>query len=503
MLSLNSSLNQAPANVKNIYLMGIGGVAMGALAVALKNAGFNVRGSDNPLYPPMSTFLEDRRIDVAIGYAAANLSAPPRPDLVIVGNVMRRDNPEALELDRLHIPYLSLPQALRHFFIKDNLSLVVAGTHGKTTTTALLASALKQAGYNTGYMVGGLVGNNMGNFAACEPTSQGCFVTEGDEYDTAFFDKRPKFVHYVPRVGILTSCEFDHADIYPDFNAVRRSFDMFTQSVSDVLVVWGDSDEVMDRADTSKARVETYGWGRHNRWQLVKLSPASNGGMDIEFITPEQKVFQVFTPLVGEHNALNVLACLAALHSLGMDLTKAIQAQALFPGVARRLQIRGRIGGITVVDDFAHHPTAVHETIKAVAGFGLPGWNPEQGRLIAIFEPRSNTSRSRIFQKDYAAAFNEAQMVFLQQPASSQDIKAEDLFSAQELAADLSGQGINAHAFANSAELLAALLNELKPGDLCLIMSNGSFDNIHQRLLSSLNAATMNGFVCCQPEKKT
>ncbi len=478
---LERELNYAPTAINSIYLMGIGGVAMGALAGALQMAGYSVRGSDNPLYPPMSTFLQERGIDYATGYAAQNLSVPP--DLLIVGNVIRRDNPEAAQAARQKVPYLSLPQALHHFFIKDSLSIVVAGTHGKTTTTSLVASGLKHAGLEPGYLIGGLAAGGLGNFA---PGNGKYFVTEGDEYDTAFFDKRPKFVHYKPHIGILTSCEFDHADIYPDFDAVRNSFDLFAQDVKKTLIAWGDSTEVMDRANKCAGQVQSYGWNPGNDWRLMDATACENGGMQIAFTDPQGKRHVFYTPLAGRHNALNVVAGVAALRATGVELDAALKAQERFAGVARRLQISGQAQGVTVVDDFAHHPTAVAETIGAVAEFGLPGWHPGRGRLLAVFEPRSNTSRRRIFQNAYAVAFKKADAVFLREPARVDDLRPDELFSAAELARDIKKTGIPAQDFTDVDSLLLALGSQLKDGDLCLIMSNGSFDGLKEKLLASL-----------------
>jgi UDP-N-acetylmuramate: L-alanyl-gamma-D-glutamyl-meso-diaminopimelate ligase len=478
-LDLEKKLNCAPARMERIYLMGIGGVAMGALAGGLADAGYEVRGSDNPLYPPMSTFLAEKNIPYA-AYNPANLQ--PAPDLVVVGNVIRRDNPEAAELARLQLPYLSMPQALRQFFIKDNLSLAVAGTHGKTTTTALTISALAKAGKAPGYLLGGLLGGGMGNFAAADG---GIFVVEGDEYDTAFFDKRPKFAHYAPDIGILTSCEFDHADIYPNFAAVCASFDLFAADVKRKLIAWGDQAEVMARAAKCGAAVETYGCNPGNDWRLLRLRSHPTGGMTVEFSDPQGDRHNFRTPLTGRHNALNLLASLAALRAAGLDTACACRVQADFPGIARRLQIKGVARQVMVVDDFAHHPTAVEQTIAAVAEFGLPGWRP--GRIAAVFEPRSNTSRRRVFQKDYARAFARAPLVFLREPARKNDLAPEEVFSAAELAADINRMSPGrARAFPDSDSLLAALTASLRPGDLCLIMSNGDFDNLHARLLQAL-----------------
>ena len=482
-MDLDPKLNLAPENVKTVHLMGIGGVAMGALAGGLKKSGFSVRGSDRPLYPPMSTFLEKQGIAVATGYAPENLE--PRPDLVIVGNVIRKDNPEAVALAESGMPYLSLPQALARFFIRDRLSMVAAGTHGKTTCTALLASALGRGGFKPGFMVGGIMLEGETNFS---PGAGNIFVCEGDEYDTAFFDKRPKFVHYRTSIGILTSCEFDHADIYADMDAIRVSFDTFAKSIppSGRIIAWGDSPEVMARAAKAACKVETYGLGPDCAWRLVSLAPAETGGARIRLKTPDGGELDFHSPLAGEHNALNTCAVVAALCAAGLAPQRAGELQAGFRGVKRRQELRGVAGGVTVVDDFAHHPTAVRETIKALAQFGLPGWRPGSGRLVAVFEPRTNTSKQNIFQEQYAGAFAHADLVFLREPPGVEDLEEDRRFSSKRLAKDLAGRGITATAYPGTDTLLDALAAELKPGDLALVMSNGGFDNLHQRLLERL-----------------
>jgi UDP-N-acetylmuramate: L-alanyl-gamma-D-glutamyl-meso-diaminopimelate ligase len=480
---LDPALNTAPDKPKNVYLMGIGGVAMGAMAGGLQAQGLQVRGSDRPLYPPMSTFLAERGIQVATGFEAANLE--PAPEVVIVGNVIRADNPEVARLAEMGLPYLSLPQALARWFIRDRLSIVAAGTHGKTTTTALLASVLLRAGLDPGFMVGGIMTEDGQNF------SDGAgphFVVEGDEYDTAFFDKRPKFVHYRPRVAILSSLEFDHADIYPDLNAVRAAFDLLVQEMppAGALVAWGDSAEVMARVQDAPCEVQSYGLGADNAWRLLALEPAARGGAQLTVRTPGGKEMSFASPLAGEHNALNALAALAALSAAGMDSQQAAGLMAGFGGVKRRQEVRGRAGGVLVVDDFAHHPSAVRETVKALARFGLPGWRPEDGRLVAVFEPRTNTSKTSRFQSEYARAFAGADLVVLREPPGVDELAPEARFSSARLADDLRALGIEATAHGDTDALLADLLKKLRPGDLCLIMSNGGFDNLHDRLLEAL-----------------
>jgi UDP-N-acetylmuramate: L-alanyl-gamma-D-glutamyl-meso-diaminopimelate ligase len=484
-MNLDPALNFAPAKINSVHLMGIGGVAMGALAGALKLSGLKVRGSDNPLYPPMSTFLAEQGILVSTGYDPSNLNE--KPDLVIVGNVIRRDNPEATALAEARIPYLSLPQALAEFFIKGRTSIVVAGTHGKTTTTGLIASGLMNSGRDPGFLVGGIMNQGQQNF---RQGGGDFFVVEGDEYDTAFFDKRPKFVHYMPRIAILSSVEFDHADIYDDLNAVRRAFDMLVNEMpaDGVLIAWGDSDEVRRRVEAASCPVLFYGKGGDCAWRLVAAEPASNGGSMLSVRPPDGGELDFYSPMVGEHNALNTTACVAALCAAGLSPSEAAKVQRSFGGVKRRQEVLGSARGVVVVDDFAHHPTAVKETLSAVARFGVPGWSPGSGRLVAVFEPRTNTSKRGFFQDDYAAVFSPADLVFLREPPGVEDVPETDRFSSAELASALAVQGTQAHAFPDTDTLLNALLAELRPGDLCLVMSNGGFDKLHQRLLEGLTS---------------
>ena len=485
MNKLSSDLNFAPERINNIYLMGIGGVAMGALAAALKRQGLNVRGSDNPLYPPMSTFLEQNRIQVAQGYSPDNLRRGPRPDLVIVGNVIQAKFSEVAALAELELPYLSLPQAVAHFFIRDRTSIVVAGTHGKTTTTALIASSLMRAGLDPGFMVGGIMLEGGKNF---EAGGGDCFVVEGDEYDCAFYDKRPKFVHYRPKIALLTSLEFDHADIYRDMDAVRRAFGMLIDLMppDGVLVAWRGSGEVMAQAARAGCKVVTYGAEPGADWRLLDLKPARQGGMDLKLGLPDGRSLEFYTPLVGEHNALNILGAAAAMAAAGVSPEKAAELQAGYGGVKRRQEIRGRADGVLLVDDFAHHPTAVRETVKAVARFGIKGWNPGGGRLVAVFEPRTNTSKRNFFKDEYPGSFEGADLVMLREPPGVEGLDPEERFSCAALAAKLNERKIAAKAFEETDQLLDGLLAELEPGDLCLIMSNGGFDNLHQRLLTAL-----------------
>jgi UDP-N-acetylmuramate: L-alanyl-gamma-D-glutamyl-meso-diaminopimelate ligase len=475
-LELDPSLNRLPDRVKTIHLIGICGTGMGALAGMLVEKGFRVTGSDANVYPPMSDFLAGLGIPVASPYAPANLDH--RPDLVIVGNVVTRLNPESPRLKELGLPYLSLPQALGHFFLTGKNSLVVAGTHGKTTTSSLAAWLLDRSGRDPGFMIGGILGNYQRNYNL----GQGdWFVVEGDEYDTAFFDKVPKFIHYAPQVGILTSIEFDHADIYPDLQAVLNAFYRFVDLIpkDGLLVAWGDDPLVRETAGRCQAPLELYGFKPDNHWQAFNLRPEGRRTY-FDLTGPDGQSASLLSPLPGRHNVLNTLAVAAALNRIGLPPEELGQGLETFQGVRRRQEVRGVAGGVTVIDDFAHHPTAVTQTVDAIRR-AYPDC-----RLVAVFEPRTNTSLRQVFQKDYAAAFDQAQAIYIRRAAELNKAPEGDRFSSEQLVRDLTDRGLTARHFISTDDLLAALLEDLRPGDAVLIMSNGGFDGLHQRLLDGL-----------------
>ena len=478
MSELDPRLNRRPANIRHIHLLGICGTGMAALAGMLQKSGYLVTGSDQQVYPPMSDFLTMAGIAIKSPYAAANLH--PQPDLAIVGNVIRKSNPEAQELARLGIAYLSFPQALAQFFIAGKMSLVVAGTHGKTTTSALLASALVHAGYDTSFMIGGIVREFNGNFRL---GSGEHVVLEGDEYDTAFFDKGSKFLHYQPHAAILTSLEFDHADIFQDLAAVEAVFARFVALPPEdgLLVAFLDDPKVAAAATRARCRVAGYGLHPAREWRLADVRQDGDGGSSHFTVFRHSQFFGEFTlPLPGRHNCLNALAVVALLHHFGLDAATIAAGLAAFGGVKRRQEVRGIEKGITVIDDFAHHPTAVKETLSALKA-AYTG-----RRLVAVFEPRTNSSRRAIFQRDYALAFDDADMILLRQPVPLPDVGPEMMFSSKKLTDDLRRRGKNARVFPEAEAIIAALLPELKENDVVAILSNGGFDGIHERLLSAL-----------------
>ena len=476
MNELDPRLNRPPAEIHHIHLLGICGTGMAALAGMLQKSGHLVTGSDQQVYPPMSDFLAQAGIAIKSPYAAENLH--PKPDLAIVGNVIRKTNPEAQELARLGIPYLSFPQALAEFFITGKMSLVVAGTHGKTTTASLLASALVHAGYDPSFMIGGIVREFNGNFRLGAGKH---VVLEGDEYDTAFFDKGSKFLHYQPQAAILTSLEFDHADIFQDLAAVEAAFARFAALPPEdgLLVAFLDDPKVEEAAARARCRVEGYGLHERRDWRLTDVR--REGGLSHFTVIHQGELFGKFAlPLPGRHNCLNALAVVALLSHLGLDAATIAAGLAAFGGVKRRQEVRGVEKGVTVIDDFAHHPTAVKETLAALKA-AYAGQ-----RLIAVFEPRTNSSRRAVFQHDYALAFDDADMVLLREPVPLLDVGPEMMFSSAKLNDDLCHRGKNARVFSDAGAIIAALLPELRENDVVAILSNGGFDGIHERLLAAL-----------------
>ncbi|MBW2208192.1 MAG: UDP-N-acetylmuramate:L-alanyl-gamma-D-glutamyl-meso-diaminopimelate ligase, partial [Deltaproteobacteria bacterium] len=405
----------------------------------------------------------------------------PAPDLVIVGNVITRQNPEALELAELGIPYLSMPQALREFAMKGQRPIVIAGTHCKTTTSALASWFLETGGLDPGFMVGGICRNFNGNFRAGRGPY---FVIEGDEYDTAFFDKGPKFVHYAPWITILTSIEFDHADIYRDLDHVLQSFRSLIDIIpSDgLLIANGDNPLVLEEAKRAKCPVVTYGFTKGAEWSATDISYREEG-THLTVCHGRDEFVPLVTPIYGRHNISNLLSVVALSHFLKIDRLQLQKAAGTFTGIKRRQEIKGEKGGILVLDDFAHHPTAVRETILAVRE------RYRSRRLIAVFEPRSNSSRRNIFQEAYAGAFDNADRVYIPEPPLMEKISPEERFSSSKLVKDLEQKGLHATYCPHTESLIRELLQQSRKGDVILVMSNGAFDNLPDRLLNGLKTS--------------
>lgn len=464
----------------DIYLMGIAGTGMGALAGLLKSIGHRVRGSDEHVYPPMSDKLREWGIPVLEGFDAAHLD--PRPDRVIVGNVIRRGNPEATRAREEGIPTLSMPQAVAEYGIRDRHSIVIAGTHGKTTITALVAHLLTSAGRDPGFLVGGALLNYPESFRAGDG---GYFVVEGDEYDTAYFDKGPKFVHYRPRTAVITSLEFDHADIYDSVEAIEASFRELAVTVQHDghLVVWGGAERALAIARDSGRPFSVYD-ARPGVTARLTLKHYETGpdGLRFEPVVDGESLGEMRVALWGSYSANNVLAAIGAALDAGLNADALREGFASFRGVKRRMEIRGEPRGVTVVDDFAHHPTAIRETLAGAR----QRW--PQARMWAIFEPRSATTRRNVFQDALVDAFLPADRIIVGSHARLDEIPEASRFSPDRLARALEAEGRWARAIADVDAIVETVTREARAGDVVMICSNGAFGGLHEKLLVGLGA---------------
>jgi UDP-N-acetylmuramate: L-alanyl-gamma-D-glutamyl-meso-diaminopimelate ligase len=447
------------------------------LAQLLKAAGHTVTGSDANIYPPMSTQLEKAGIVCKQGFNPQNID--PTADLVVIGNAVSSANPEVQEVLKRNIPYLSFPQALARFFLKDRSPVVIVGTHGKTTTSALMAWVLESAGKDPGLMIGGWTENFQGG---AKVGTGPYFVVEGDEYDTAFFDKGPKFLHYEPRWAILTSIEFDHGDIYKDLDQIKSAFRSFVKLVpcTGLLVASCEFPLVDEVIHDLACPVVRYGLeGKGSNWQARAIYPKP-GGMRFEVLYQRNPLAWVDSPLLGHHNVQNTLAVIAIAHHLGLSMEEILQGIATFQGVKRRQEVVGVVNDIIIMDDFAHHPTAIHETLSAVR-LGFP-----ERRLWAVFEPRSATSRRKVFQKDFVQAFKEADQVIIADLYAPEKIQPQERLDPQRLVKDIRRSGQKAEFIPTTDEIVKTLTPQLVPGDLVCIMSSGGFGGIHSKLLDTL-----------------
>jgi UDP-N-acetylmuramate: L-alanyl-gamma-D-glutamyl-meso-diaminopimelate ligase len=463
-----------PSVPKRIHLVGVGGTGMGSFAGMLKTAGYTVSGSDENLYPPMSDMLKTWGIDALTPYRAENLDRA-RPDLVIIGNAIRRVNPEATAVRERRLPQMSFPAALGSLFLARRHAVVVAGTHGKTTTSSLMGHVLADAGRDPSFLVGGVTQNYAGNYRLGQGPH---FVVEGDEYDTAYFDKGPKFLHYQAKTLILTSVEFDHADIYRDLAHYEASFEQLLRQLSSdcTVLVSASWSNAVALARRSTATVRTYAARPGVSAEFMPLQ-LSLGPAGARFVVEET---EVLLPMAGTHNVENALGVWAAARSLGLSPNEVAHGLATFTGVKRRQEVRGEPHGITVIDDFAHHPTAVRETIAAIAS-RYPG-----RRLWAIFEPRSNTSRRNIHQRDYAVAFEHAARATIKVPERHDKVPVDQELDVARLATDLGGHGTPTVAATTVDAVLEEVVAEAREGDVLLVMSNGSFGGLIPRLLAAL-----------------
>ncbi|MGA8441189.1 MAG: UDP-N-acetylmuramate:L-alanyl-gamma-D-glutamyl-meso-diaminopimelate ligase [Candidatus Sulfotelmatobacter sp.] len=470
-------------DTKHIHLIGICGTAMASLAGMLKQRGFRVTGSDAAAYPPMSDFLAELGIRVAQPFDAHNLQ--PAPDLVVVGNAISRGNVELEYILDQRIPFSSLPQLLHDEFLRGKEVLVVAGTHGKTTTTSLLAWIFHTAGMQPSFLIGGIAEN----FGSSFHLGQGKhFILEGDEYDTAFFDKGPKFLHYFPDAVILTSVEFDHADIYKDLDAVETAFKRLVNLIprrGRIIAFDGSVGEAGESASLERclskafSPVERYGSGAKADWKISSLtlgagktswtvSREGHSWADLEF------------PLAGEYNVWNATAAAALAAACGISRNEIAAALKTFKSVKRRLEVKAQVNGITIIDDFAHHPTAIAGTLKALRA------RYAGSRLWAILEPRSNTLRRRVLQADLARSLALADEVIVAGVFRSEGVPENERLELPELAADIQKQGRRARLIKDANEIVDSIAPEMRSGDVVAILSNGGFGGIYEKLPARL-----------------
>ena len=460
---------------KRIHLIGICGTAMATLAALLKSRGHDVRGSDQNVYPPMSDFLVEQQITTLQGYTAEHITDDL--DLVVVGNAISRGNAELEEVLDRKIRYCSLPEAIREHFLWGARSVVISGTHGKTTTTSLTGWLLAHGGADPSVLIGGIADN----FGSSYRIGGGReFVIEGDEYDSAFFDKTAKFLKYLPDMAVVNNVEYDHADIYPDLDSIRVAFRRFVNLIPrrGLLVAGADDGETKALTQNARCRVETFGLSDGADWQAHDLRvEGTTTTFSLRRKGEAAGSFEV--PLVGAYNVRNALAALAVGSAVGISLDTMAAGLRAFKGVRRRMQLRGVVRGVSVYDDFAHHPTAIGETLA-----GVRSAFPDR-RIWAIFEPRSATSCRKVFQEDFARAFKAADRILL--PAVFRSSLPEDQrLSAERLVDDLNKSGKDARYIPAVDDIVRTVANEAREGDLVVVMSNGGFDDIHRKLLAAI-----------------
>ena len=449
---------------------------MATLAALLKHQGHDVSGSDEHVYPPMSDFLSVERIDVLEGYSADHVATP---DLVVVGNAISRGNAELEAVLDRGIRYASLPETIRDQWLWDAHSIVIAGTHGKTTTTALTGWLLTAAGADPTVLIGGIA-QNFGEDGASYRVGKGkAFVIEGDEYDSAYFDKTAKFLKYLPDIAVINNIEFDHADIYRDIDEVRLAFRRLVNLVprSGLTLLGVDSPDAAALADKARSRVQTFGLSSEAEWRGLDIR--LGGGTAFRVNRKGEDLGEFTMPLLGDHNVRNALVAIAVGVDLGLDIESLRKGLAAFKGVKRRLEVVGEARGVTVYDDFAHHPTAVDETLKAVRR-ASPGT-----RIWAIFEPRSASSCRRVFQDDFARAFAGADEVVIASVFRS-SLPPEERLSESRLVGDLTARNVHARHLPDVEAIVDAVAREARAGDVIVVMSNGGFGGIHRKLLAAL-----------------
>ena len=455
--------------IRSIHFIGICGTAMASVAAAMKRRGVHVTGSDQNAYPPMSTFLEEQGIEVMTPYAESNLD--PLPDLVVVGNAISRGNPEAELVLEKKVRFCSLPELLRERFIRGKRSIVVAGTHGKTTTTSILAWVFEHNGLNPSFLIGGIP-ENFG--CGARFTDSEWFIIEGDEYDTAFFDKRGKFIQYLPEVAIINHLEFDHADIFPDLQAIQTSFSHFIRLVprNGLLLANGDAEGLLPLLEETHCSVQRFGFDDSNDVTADDCHYDEGGS---EFTLGNTK-FRI--PMFGALNVRNTMAVALCARHCGLTDEQIQGGFDTFKGIKRRQEIRGEARGMTIIDDFGHHPTAIEESIIALRG-RFPG-----RRLWAIFEPRSNTTRRNVFQSELAFSLAQADIVVVAEVARLEQLAPTQRLDPAKLMHDIESAGADAHYIASVDDIVARVEEDGEEGDVVCVFSNGGFGGIHKKLLA-------------------
>jgi UDP-N-acetylmuramate: L-alanyl-gamma-D-glutamyl-meso-diaminopimelate ligase len=456
---------------QKFHFIGISGTAMGAVAAALREHGFKITGSDESVYPPMSTFLEERGIKLHQGFAKENI--PADADIIVIGNAMKRGNPEVEAVLNRKLFYLSLPEVLKNHFLRGKHNLVVTGTHGKTTTTSLLAWIMEKAGRKPGYLIGGIP-KNLGQGARLNDSKY--FVIEGDEYDTAFFDKRSKFIHYLAELVVVNNIEFDHADIFKDVDEIKLSFKRLLNIVPEngMVLINGDDRNCVEIAKDCRAQMVEVGFSKNCAQRIQDVAYSPNGSR----FKLGDDVYEI--PLAGEFNVRNAAMAATAARFYDVPEAKIDSALKSFQGIARRQEIRGEARGVKVIDDFGHHPTAIAQTLQALR-HRFPGQ-----RLWAIFEPRSNTTRRAVFQDELPRAFESADGVFISQVARLEQIPENERLHPEAVVKAISKDGRPAFYEKNADAIVDRIVPLLEKRDVVIVFSNGGFDNIHEKLLKKL-----------------
>lgn len=458
---------------QKVHFVGVGGVGMGSLAIALSKAGFEVSGSDGKLYEPMKSVLSNAKIQLFEGYSADHVHKI-QPNWVVIGNVIRKENPEAQAWIQSGVSFCSFPEAVRRFVIEDKLSIVCSGTHGKTTTTSWISFLFQELKKDPSYLIGGVpVDLPTGSFISAGDL----FVGEGDEYDSAFFDKGPKFLHYNPTACIIANIEFDHADIYRDLAHVKESFEKLASLLpgDGVLVVNNHDSTAMEVAQKALCPVQTFGMGEGAMWRITNIQEGPEG-FQFEVTYKGRKLGEFQTGMFGVHNLMNLLSGICVASNLGVSIEAIRPIVPRFRGVKRRQEILKK-EPFLLMDDFAHHPTEVKATLSAVKQ-RFPN-----RRILALFEPRSATARRNVHQKEYAECFDQADLILLSEPFKAQDLGEKERLSTGALSSQLTARGKKAQEYSNTNAILERLKSELRPEDIVVVMSNGEFDKIQSKIL--------------------